>query len=235
MNFKLNLNKGLKSYLTLFTGNRKRTIFIRFNFVQINYPYQNPITMLKNLLVNKPLTSYLLILLITLTCSCKKSAIIAPEKGVEKNIILSYEVNCDYCDITYTDQNNQSKTIRNTVGTWTYKIDTKINFNLKLAVKTVLTTYQTIQAYILKEGEVVYGNLGYNTAELAYNPYSNQGTASFGSYIVAGSNGGSSGSGGSSPVGGSANPTSSVCGAKNKTGGYCKRVVIGGGRCWQHK
>jgi len=120
------------------------------------------------------------------------------------------------------------------VGTWTYKINTKITFNLKLVVKTVLTSYQTIQAYILKEGEVVYGNLGYNTAELAYNPSSHQGTASFGSYIAAGSNGGSSGSGGSSPVGGSANPTSSVCGAKNKTGGYCKRVVIGGGRCWQH-
>lgn len=164
----------------------------------------------------------------------QKNGYHSTQKEVEKIPTLSYEVNCDYCDITYTDQNNQSKTIRNTVGTWTYKIDTKINFNLKLAVKTVLTSYQTIQAYILKEGEVVYGNLGYNTAELAYNPSSSQGTASFGSYIAAGSNGGSSGSGGSALVGGSANPTSSVCGAKNKTGGYCKRVVIGGGRCWQH-
>ena len=203
--------------------------------MQINYPYQMRIITFKNLLANKRLTIYLLILLMTITCSCKKTTTIAPEKEIEKIPTLSYEVNCNYCDITYTDQNNQSKTIRNTVGTWTYKIDTKINFNLKLAVKTVLTSYQTIQAYILKDGEVVYGNLGYNTADLVYNPSSNQGTASFGSYIAAGSNGGGSGSGGSTPVGGSANPTSSVCGAKNKTGGYCKRVVIGGGRCWQHK
>lgn len=32
-------------------------------------------------------------------------------------------------------------------------------------------------------------------------------------------------------------PTSStsICGAKNKTGGYCKRTVKGGGRCYQHQ
>jgi hypothetical protein len=27
---------------------------------------------------------------------------------------------------------------------------------------------------------------------------------------------------------------SSACGARNKSGGYCKRKVKGGGRCWQH-
>lgn len=94
----------------------------------------------------------------------------------------------------------------------------------------MLTSYQTIQAYILKDCEVVYGNLGYNTAALAYNPISSQGTSNFGSYIVTGSRGsGSVGTGGGRP-----NQTSSVCGVKNKTGGYCKRVVIGGGRCWLH-
>lgn len=28
---------------------------------------------------------------------------------------------------------------------------------------------------------------------------------------------------------------SSICGARNKKGGYCKRKVSGGGRCYQHK
>ncbi len=28
---------------------------------------------------------------------------------------------------------------------------------------------------------------------------------------------------------------SSTCGARTKSGGYCKRVVKGGGRCWQHR
>lgn len=196
------------------------------------------ITMLKNLLTKKCLASYSLVLLIALTCSCKKTAIEEPEKEVEKNITLSYEVNCDYCDITYTDKNNQSKTLRNNIGKWTYNINTKITFNLKLVVKTVLTSYQTIQAYILKDGEVVYGNLGYNTADLIYNPTSSHGTTNFGIYIAPVSSGGSSSggsnTGGNSSGGGTTNPVSSVCGAKNKTGGYCKRVVIGGGRCWQH-
>lgn len=197
------------------------------------------ITMLKKLLTNKCLTSYsLALLMVVIFSSCKKTATEELKEEVEKIPTFSYEVNCNYCDITYTDQHNNTKTISNNYGTWTYKIDTKITFNLKLVIKTVLSSYQTIQAYILKDGEVVYGNLGYNTANLAYNPIASQGTANFGSYIAAGSNGGGtggSGSGGSSPIGGSSNPVSSVCGAKNKTGGYCKRVVIGGGRCWQHK
>lgn len=29
--------------------------------------------------------------------------------------------------------------------------------------------------------------------------------------------------------------SSSTCGAKNKTGGFCKRKVKGGGRCYQHE
>ncbi|MBD8389668.1 hypothetical protein [Dysgonomonas sp. BGC7] len=41
---------------------------------------------------------------------------------------------------------------------------------------------------------------------------------------------GSNNSGGS---GGS--QTSYTCGARTKDGGYCKRKVKGGGRCWQHK
>lgn len=28
---------------------------------------------------------------------------------------------------------------------------------------------------------------------------------------------------------------STTCGARTKSGGYCKRKVAGGGRCWQHK
>jgi hypothetical protein len=30
------------------------------------------------------------------------------------------------------------------------------------------------------------------------------------------------------------NRASSVCGHKNKSGGYCKRTVVNGGYCWQH-
>jgi Family of unknown function (DUF5763) len=32
----------------------------------------------------------------------------------------------------------------------------------------------------------------------------------------------------------SSTTSSSTCGAKNKSGGYCKRKVKGGGRCYQH-
>jgi hypothetical protein len=30
-------------------------------------------------------------------------------------------------------------------------------------------------------------------------------------------------------------PVTTTCGAKNKSGGYCKRKVKGGGRCYQHQ
>lgn len=33
----------------------------------------------------------------------------------------------------------------------------------------------------------------------------------------------------------SSSTSSSICGARTKSGGYCKRVVKGGGRCWQHR
>lgn len=161
--------------------------------------------------------------------SCKKKEV---EKVEEKPIEFSYEVNCNNCDISYTDMSNQTKIIRANSGAWTYKINTKVTFELKLSIRTALLSSQSIQAYILKDGEVVYGSLGYNSADISYHAISGHGTSSFGSFISTGTGSGAeNGSGGSTTT----PPTSSVCGARNKTGGYCKRVVIGGGRCWQHK
>jgi len=159
--------------------------------------------------------------------SCKKTDGGKTEKA-ENPAEFSYEVTCDYCDISYTDMSNQNRIIKNNKGSWVYKINTNITFDLKLSVKTSLSSAQTIQAYILKDNEVIYGNLGYNFADISYSTQLGNGTSSFGNYT-------NSGSGGGNGTGGTTTPISSVCGAKNKTGGYCKRIVVGGGRCWQHK
>ena len=170
----------------------------------------------------------ILIITIISLFSCKKKEV---EKVEEKPTEFSYEVNCSNCDISYTDKSNQTRVIKANSGAWTYKINTKVTFELKLSIRTVLLSAQSIQAYILKDGEVVYGSLGYNSADISYHAIAGHGTSSFGSFIPTGTGSGGNGSGGSTTT----PPTSSVCGAKNKTGGYCKRVVIGGGRCWQHK
>jgi len=182
----------------------------------------------KDLIMPKILTSTLLFALMIATISCKKTTNEIIKEPESSPIVFSYEVTCDYCNISYTDENNHTKTVNNNSGKWSYKIDKKITFNLILDVKTVLSSYQSIQTYILKDGEVVYGNLGYNRAEISYNINSGNGVSSFGSYIPSNPTGGA-GSGGTTA------PISSLCGAKNKTGGYCKRLVVGGGRCWQHR
>lgn len=178
----------------------------------------------------KPLFQGLLVLLcISLSISCKKK-----EDEVIGNhptavyTKYSYEVNCNYCDILYTDASNVSKTIRNHTGDWRYQFPSKVTFELKLNIKTTSSSYQTISAYILKNDEAVYGKLGYNTANLSFNTETGYGNSSFGQYVNPSSGGGNGG-------GGTTTPVSSVCGAKNKSGGYCQRVVVGGGRCWQHK
>lgn len=56
--------------------------------------------------------------------------------------------------------------------------------------------------------------LGYNSANVSYDAINSNGSSSFDQYV--GSGGGNSGGRGSST------PTSSVCGVKNKSGGYCK-------------
>jgi hypothetical protein len=183
--------------------------------------------MLKQIIIKKIYGRFVtcLVLLVMLAMSCKKDV---PEEPIAILPVFSYEVNCNYCDITYTDKNNQSITVKSNMGRWTHLIDAKVTFDLKLSIKTLLPTEQTIQAYILKNNDVVHGNLGYNFATLSYNTQQNIGTSSFGNSI-------SSGSGSGNGNGGTSTPVSSACGAKNKTGGYCKRMVVGGGRCWQHK
>ncbi len=169
-----------------------------------------------------------LLMLLFFMGSCKKAAHDVPEQPEPTPTVFAYEVHCDFCSITYNDLNGESRTIRNNTGKWSFNILGKTPSNLKLSVVTTLPSYQTIQAYILKDGEVIYGNSGYNRAEIAYSTVNGNGTSSFGSYIPSTSTGGSNQNGGSSS-------SSSVCGAKNKSGGYCKRVVSGGGRCWQHR
>lgn len=214
----------------MITGNQKEATPNRFIFVlgwHKNILY-NP--MLKKSTTQKICSisfSCLLVLAILFIASCKKTDNVKEEAALQLPV-FSYEINCDYCDITYTNKDNQNLTIKNNKGSWIYKIDTKVTFELKLAIKTTLLSAQTIQAYILKDNDVVHGNLGYNFANITYNTQQDSGTANFGTYASSGSSGGNG-------TGGSTSPISSVCGAKNKSGGYCKRVVVGGGRCWQHR
>jgi len=175
------------------------------------------------------MSTALVILAVMMHSSCKKAAQETVKEQEQIPLVFSYEVTCDYCNISYIDATNQTKTVTSNIGKWTYKIEKKVSFDLKLSVSSIISSYQTIQAYILKDEEAVYGNLGYNRADLSYNTVSGNGTSSFGSYVSTTTPTGGNSSGGTTA------PTSSVCGAKNKTGGYCKRMVVGGGRCWQHK
>lgn len=168
-----------------------------------------------------------LLMLLVFLGSCKKTVNEVQEQPEPTPPVFAYEVHCDFCTITYNDLNGDMRTVRNSIGKWSFKISEKTPLNLKLSVVTTLSSYQSIQAYILKDGEVIYGDLGYNRAEIRYSTVNGNGTSSFGTYIPSASPGGSNQNGGASS-------SSSVCGAKNKSGGYCKRVVSGGGRCWQH-
>lgn len=174
----------------------------------------------------KNLKKYLLLFvtLLSLNACSKKQEPVAEEPIDE----FSYEVECTSCEIIYTDKSNVTKTIKHTTGKWEYRFDQKISFELKLSIKTSLTSQQTINAYILKNKETVYGNTGYNYADITYNTQNAKGTNSFGSYRNS-----EPGNGGINNGGGT--PTSSVCGARTKSGGSCKRMVVGGGRCWQHR
>jgi hypothetical protein len=160
--------------------------------------------------------------------SCQKDSPSVPEEPLEPVSVFAYEVDCNYCTISYTNANNETVILNNNMGKWNYTIKNNTSFDLKLKVTTLNSSYQSIQAYVLKDDEVVFGNVGYNLADIAYNPVSAKGTSSYGTYQSAVPSPGSGS--GSTPT-----PSSSVCGAKNKTGGYCKRVVVGGGRCWQHR
>ncbi|MEJ5052665.1 hypothetical protein [Sphingobacterium sp. MYb382] len=165
-----------------------------------------------------------LLLLFISACSKKDHPVDEPKDD------FSYEVTCNKCDITYTDQTNTQKTVTNNQGKWSYRFNAITTFELNLSIKTVLTTDQTIEAYILKNNDVVYGGMGYNHAIVSYDTKQEKGTATYGAR-----QNGNSGSNGSGNTGGNSQPQSSVCGAKNKTkAGYCQRVVVGGGRCWQH-
>lgn len=176
----------------------------------------------------------LLFLLLTLFCSACSKKNEEPEKVkvIEKEIdIYAYEVTCTACDIQFTDKNKSIKKISNNNGKWSYSFEKTNDADLKITIKTTNNTYQNISAYILKNDDVIYGDLGYNSFELLYNVKSGQKSMTYGSYSAGSTVPVPAGPG---STGGNTKPTSSVCGAKNKGGGYCKRVVSGGGRCWQH-
>ncbi|WP_313531023.1 hypothetical protein [Sphingobacterium multivorum] len=182
--------------------------------------------MFRNLLKRKMLAKYLLLSVSLLSlngCSKNQEAIV--EQPTDE---FSYEVECTSCEITYTDKSNVTKTVKHKTGKWEYKFDQKISFELKLSIKTLLASQQTINAYILKNKETVFGDVGYNQTTISYDTQNARGSAVYGAYKNTDSDNGGN-------TGGSTKPTSSVCGAKNKSGGYCKRVVVGGGRCWQHR
>ncbi|MEN5085102.1 hypothetical protein ABE426_01395 [Sphingobacterium faecium] len=81
---------------------------------------------------------------------------------------FTYELECSSCEITYTDKSNAIKTVKHTEGKWEYGFDQKISFELKLYIKTLLASKQTINAYILKNRETVYGDVGYNQTDITY-------------------------------------------------------------------
>lgn len=158
------------------------------------------------------------------SCSKKNQE---PEEIVKTETdIYSYEVTCTACEIRFLDEDKSTKKITNTSGKWSYFFEKISDVELKINIITTSNAYQNISAFILKNNEVIYGDLGYNSFELLYNIKSGQKSMKYGSY--------NAGPGGSGSNGGSTKPGSSLCGARTKTGGSCKRVVSGGGRCWQH-
>lgn len=173
------------------------------------------------------LVPLLFFLLVVFCSACSKKSQEIEQIIKTKTDIYSYEVTCNACEIQFLDKNNNTKKVINNNGKWSYSFDGADAAELKINVITTSSAYQNINAYILKNNEVIYGELGYNNFELLYNVKSGQRSMAYGSYSpgpgVPGSNGGNT------------KPTSSLCGAKNKTGGYCQRVVSGGGRCWQHR
>jgi len=172
------------------------------------------------------LGALLFLVLVLLFSACSKTKQ-KPEEAIKTETdIYAYEVTCIACEIQFMDKNKSIQKVTNNSGKWSYSFGNANNADLKITVITTNSAYQNITAYILKNNDVIYGDLGYNSFELMYNVKSGQKSMIFGSH-----SGGSSGPGSG---GGGTKPSSSLCGAKNKTGGYCKRVVSGGGRCWQH-
>lgn len=175
----------------------------------------------------------LLFFLLILSCSACSKKNQEPEKVIKtESDIYSYEVTCTACEIRFIDKNKSTNKIVNDNGKWSYSLEKTNDADLKINVIALNKAYQNINAYILKNDEVIYGDLGYNSFDLSYNVKSGQKSMTFGSYSAGSTGTGGTGTGTS---GGSTKPTSSVCGARTKAGGYCKRVVVGGGKCWQHK
>lgn len=194
----------------------------RYYFMQKFYKRESKVSRLVPVL-------FLLLIMFCSACSKKTEE---PVKVIEKEMdVYAYEVTCTACEIQFTDKNKSTKKVSNNNGKWSYSFEKTNDADLKIMVKTTNNLYQNISAYILKNDDVIYGDLGYNSFELTYNIKSGHKTMTYGSYyagpiVPVPSSPGS--------TGGNTKPTSSVCGAKTKGGGYCKRMVSGGGRCWQH-
>jgi len=176
---------------------------------------------------------FALTVLLSLLLGCSKKNDEPKEINEVDKPVYSYEVTCTSCEIQFSDQNKNQQKISHTTGKWNYTFTSAPSHDLKIIVKTISSSYQNINAYILKNDEVIYGDLGYNNVEISYNVVSGEKSMIAGTYInpsVTPPSGGTT-TQPSQP----SQPTSSVCGARTKAGGSCKRVVIGGGRCWQHR
>ena len=102
-------------------------------------------------------TIFLLLLTSTLVTlgACSKQIDLTDQDITE----FGYEVDCEYCEISYTDESKAMKTISHNQGKWSYKLSDKVTFELKLSIKTTPSGNQAIQAFILKKQERQQGLL----------------------------------------------------------------------------
>lgn len=134
------------------------------------------------------------------TLSCTKS------DSMEEDA-YSYEVSCDYCDISYLSDKGGAMSVKGHRGSWKKEFKNTFFLELEITVRSLNATSGNMTVHILKNGKQVASQSD-NQVATAY-------------YAVSTS--------------GSTKPSSSVCGAPTQKGGACQRKVSGGGRCWQHK
>lgn len=162
--------------------------------------------------------SLLFLLSFAVLLSCQKEKEILIDNEDEEFDTYGYVVDCLDCDIKYVNEKNSIDEVKGNKGK--FVVDFNLTIVHKLEVSVSFTNSQFVKAEITKNGQAIS----------EYSSFQN-----FSLTNTGGSNTGSNPSNPAKPSTPSNPTTSSVCGAKNKTGGYCKRKVVGGGRCWQHR
>lgn len=157
--------------------------------------------------------------------SCTKEQPEAPLPEEEKVDTYGYEVTCESCNISFVDETQSTKSVFNQSGKVTIDFKLAIYHELEVNVTLGTNNVKLAKAAILKNGEPIQSYQSYSSFRLT--PSGGTSTANPGSSPSTPNNPSSP----STPT----NPSSSLCGAPTKSGGYCKRKVSGGGRCWQHR